>query len=847
MPTTPYASVLLALNGGSAVAGTIEATAEDVIQCSTLSTVGWKTSNLPTVWQITTYPAGWVADAGWVLNAVTKAYEYTVGGATGMLPPPITMPTALEVAGGLWGKWKIRLLVNGGGGQLTDWTAGISVLSQTGLEEVAVLEGTEFDPVRRWVGALQRAQRIWDAAIAGGVGGGVSLGAGTPAVLTASAGANGALATAAPYDHRHQVQTAICVTIGAANSAGSSASLAHADHVHDHGALLGGDRHALAVAGVSHGFISATNQTKLEGIAAGAQVVNWTNVRAAVATASSDLPLNGQRITGLANGVGAQDAATIAQLSALANGLDLKTEVRGASLANQPLSGALTEDGITYADGDRYGAKDQTDQTQNGIWVVDTAGAWARSTDADTDAEVTPGMFFFVKEGTVNGKTGWALMVAGPITVGVTNLVFTQIFGPGTIVAGAGIAQSGNTFNVGAGHGVQVNANDIDVIYGAVGDLTTVNGGDTASAGALDKAARADHQHAVSTAASSALVVTDGGAAAEGSATSLLRSDAVLVAETAAPVAVGEANAIGISTKFARHNHVHDHGNLTGGARHALAVAGVSHGFMSSTDKTKLDGVAASAAAAGSATPLPPSTTSSVGVAAATSHEDHVHPWGTAATGLALYRPQNATGDGLTDVVRGQAAMTGAYTGGKQVLGGGDAGDSSHKNGDTAIVIGLAPTGGSSAALDICSADGGTSYLSVTYSDSASKVTFSSAVKAQMSMSLRHNSTLSHAPFAETNGATVTMAEGKSIRRRVTIAQNTTFANPTGFEDGTELILFVKQGGTGSYTASWGVNFTFPSPLSGTLVGTAVNDVDVFRFLLEIDKWVCVTHYNYAG
>lgn len=815
MPTTPYASVLLALNGGSAVAGTIEATAEDVIQCSTLSTVGWKTSNLPTVWQITTYPAGWVADAGWVLNAVTKAYEYTVGGATGMLPPPITMPTALEVAGGLWGKWKIRLLVNGGGGQLTDWTAGISVLSQTGLEEVAVLEGTEFDPVRRWVGALQRAQRIWDAAIAGGVGGGVSLGAGTPAVLTASAGANGALATAAPYDHRHQVQTAVCVTIGAANSAGSSASLARADHVHDHGALLGGDRHALAVAGVSHGFMSATNQTKLDGIESGAQVTSFARVKTALGLASSAVDFNAQKLTGVAAGSSATDAVNYSQLNAIANGMRLKAAVRGATTGNVSLSGSLTDDGVTYATDDRILALYQTSPIENGIYDVDTAGAWSRSADANEDSEIQPGTMVFVLEGTANGNTGWAILSDAAITVGVSNIVFTQVFGPGAYIAGAGLTQSGNTFNVGAGAGIQVNANDVAVLYASSVTLTTVNGGDTASAGSSDTTARGDHQHPVATAAAST---------------------------------IGTANTEGSSTSLARADHGHDHGALLGGDRHDVVIASGANGFMSGADKAKLDSVAVNAAAAGSAIPYPPNTsTAGAGSAAAVSHEDHVHPWGTAATGLALYRPQNATGDGLTDVVRGQAAKTGAYTGGKQVLGGGEAGDSSHKNGDTAIVIGLAPTGGSSAALDICSADGGTSYLSVTYSDSASKVTFSSAVKAQMSMSLRHNSTLSHAPFAETNGATVTMAEGKSIRRRVTIAQNTTFANPTGFEDGTELILFVKQGGAGSYTASWGVNFTFPSPLSGTLVGTAVNDVDVFRFLLEIDKWVCVTHYNYAG
>ncbi len=808
MPTTPYASVLLAVNGGAAAAGTVVAVADDVIQCSTLSTIGWKTSNLPTVWQITTYPDGWVADAGWVLNVVTEAYEYTVGGATGMLPPPITMPSAAEIAAGLWGKWKVRLLVNGGGGQLTDWTAGISVLSQTGLEDVAVSEGTEFDATRKWVGAFQRAQRIWDAAIAAGVGGGVSLGAGTPAVLTAAAGTGGALLTAAPFDHRHQVSTAICVTIGAANSIGVSTSLAKADHVHDHGALLGGDRHAIAVAGVSHGFISATSQTKLDGIEAGAQVTSFARVKTALGLASSAVDFNTQKLTGVAAGSSATDAVNFSQLNAIANGMRLKAAVRGATTGNISLSGSLTDDGVTYATDDRILALYQTDQTQNGIYDVDTAGAWSRSADANEDSEIQPGTMVFVLEGTANGNTGWAILSDAAITVGVSNIVFTQVFGPGAYIAGAGLTQSGNTFNVGAGAGIQVNANDVAVIYGAGGDLTTVNAGDTASAGSIDKAARADHQHPVSTAAAGTATV--GSSAAEGAATSLARSDhAHAFPAPAAPANVTKAAAdAGAATTFARADHKHD---VT------------------------------------TAAPSPPAVTVAEGSASSLSRSDHVHAWGAAGTGLALNRPQHASGAGIKDSIRGQAAAAGAYAGGKQELGGGAAGDSTAKNGDTLIVLGLAPTGGTSAAVDISSSDGGTSYLNIAYSDTLAKTVLSSGGKVQMSMSVRHASTLSHTPFAETNAATVTMAEGKSIRRRVTITQNTTFANPTGFEDGTELILFIKQGASPPWTASWGANFTFPTGLSGTLAGSALNDVDVFRFLLEIDKWVCVTHYNYAG
>jgi hypothetical protein len=57
--------------------------------------------------------------------------------------------------------------------------------------------------------------------------------------------------------------------VAAANAAGSSAKAAPIDHAHAHGNQLGGSLHATAVAGVSDGFISQNNQTKLDSIQSG--------------------------------------------------------------------------------------------------------------------------------------------------------------------------------------------------------------------------------------------------------------------------------------------------------------------------------------------------------------------------------------------------------------------------------------------------------------------------------------------------------------------------------------------------------------------------------------------------
>lgn len=54
--------------------------------------------------------------------------------------------------------------------------------------------------------------------------------------------------------------------------------------------------------------------------------------------------------------------------------------------------------------------------------------------------------------------------------------------------------------------------------------------------------------------------------------------------------AVG-TQAVGVSTNYAREDHVHGHGNQAGGALHADVVAAGASGFMTGADKTKLDAI----------------------------------------------------------------------------------------------------------------------------------------------------------------------------------------------------------------------------------------------------------------
>lgn len=208
-----------------------------------------------------------------------------------------------------------------------------------------------------------------------------------------------------------------------------------------------------------------------------------TNRLDQLAAPTASVSLNGQKITNLADPVDAQDAATKAYVDAARTGLDVKASVRVAS--SSPISvtysatggtstrGQITGapnslDGVSLAQGNRVLLKDQATGAQNGIWVVTTLGSgvngvWDRATDFDTDAEVTPGAFTFVEEGT-NADSGWVLTNDGAITIGGasgTALVFTQFSGAGQITAGAGLTKTGSTLDVGAGTGISVTADAV--------------------------------------------------------------------------------------------------------------------------------------------------------------------------------------------------------------------------------------------------------------------------------------------------------------------------------------------------------------------------------------------------
>jgi hypothetical protein len=158
-----------------------------------------------------------------------------------------------------------------------------------------------------------------------------------------------------------------------------------------------------------------------------------------------------------------------------------------------------TLDGITLAANSRVLLKDCTNQKANGLWRVATLGTganglWIRPQDFTGDDGSTDhtsygssGAFTFVERGT-SADTGWVLITDDPVAIdgaSGSNLVWTQFSGAGAYTAGLGLTQSGTTFNIGEGAGIDVLADTIQVEYaGTSGDL-----------GVATTVARSDHAH----------------------------------------------------------------------------------------------------------------------------------------------------------------------------------------------------------------------------------------------------------------------------------------------------------------------------------------------------------------
>lgn len=219
-------------------------------------------------------------------------------------------------------------------------------------------------------------------------------------------------------------------------------------------------------------------------------VATTANELSDFAAPSASVSMGSQLITNLATPVSSTDAATKAYADAIASGLLVKTSCRVASTADMAATyegvgktltansnGAISVDGVALSANDRVLVKNQTTGQENGIYIVTIVGdagnpfVLTRATDFDTSAEVLSGSYTFTTSGTANAATGFILTTADPITLDTTSLSFTQFSAAQNYVAGAGLTLTSLTFAVGAGTGITVNADSIEVDFTVVQPL----------------------------------------------------------------------------------------------------------------------------------------------------------------------------------------------------------------------------------------------------------------------------------------------------------------------------------------------------------------------------------------
>lgn len=104
----------------------------------------------------------------------------------------------------------------------------------------------------------------------------------------------------------------------------------------------------------------------------------------------------------------------------------VKAPVRLASTGAlvYPFTGLGNIDGVTPVAGDRILVKDQGDQTQNGIWVADTAN-WSRAADADGNSDMVNGTLILITSGTANASLFVKCTSSNPVTIGSSAITFS--------------------------------------------------------------------------------------------------------------------------------------------------------------------------------------------------------------------------------------------------------------------------------------------------------------------------------------------------------------------------------------------------------------------------------------
>jgi hypothetical protein len=142
---------------------------------------------------------------------------------------------------------------------------------------------------------------------------------------------------------------------------------------------------------------------------------------------------------------GANDIVNLLALQSYAAGISWKNPVTAATTVNITLSGLQTVDTVSLVAGNTVLVKNQTDNTKNGIYQVNT-GAWTYATGSTTWAQYVSALVF-VEYGTQAGSAWYCTAQPGG-TLGTTAMTWSNFSVASTYTAGTGLTLAGYQFSI---------------------------------------------------------------------------------------------------------------------------------------------------------------------------------------------------------------------------------------------------------------------------------------------------------------------------------------------------------------------------------------------------------------